>query len=70
MGILLLRSLPEAFSTGLVGSDVLTLRSLAFGLVNLFLIFIVIVMLLDGKRLWSLFLKPFPEEWKARITAC
>ena len=54
---------------GLLGSGVLTLRSLLFGLVNLFLIFIVaFFMLLDGKRLWSLFLKPFPEDWKARIT--
>jgi predicted PurR-regulated permease PerM len=53
----------------LLGSGVLTLRSLLFSLVNLLLIFIVaFFMLLDGKRLWSLFLKPFPEEWQARIT--
>jgi predicted PurR-regulated permease PerM len=53
----------------LLGSGVLTLRSLLFSLVNLLLIFIVaFFMLLDGKRLWSLFLKPFPEEWQALIT--
>lgn len=53
----------------LLGSGVLTLRSLMFSLINLLLIFIVaFFMLLDGQRLWSLFLKPFPQEWKARIT--
>jgi len=53
----------------LLGSGVLTLRILLLGLVNLFLIFIVaFFMLLDGKRLWNLFLKPFPEDWKDRIT--
>ncbi|MCF2971688.1 AI-2E family transporter [Synechococcus sp. Nb3U1] len=53
----------------LLGSGVLTLRSLLLSLVNLFLIFIVaFFMLLDGKRLWSLFLKPFSDEWQTRIT--
>jgi predicted PurR-regulated permease PerM len=52
-----------------VGSGVLTLGSLLGGLLQLLLIVVIaFFILLDGKRLWALCLKPFPPHWRKPIT--